>query len=133
MSFVKNASVVPFWKASAQAAISGPLPTTWPSGNCTAGASPVWSTVTTTKPREARSSTSDTFQSRESPAPGEYRTTGKRPGAIAASRTEWVLVADQSTRPAGRLAFPSTAGPTAAATAAGSWFVNGRLPVWTAG
>ncbi|WP_232248812.1 hypothetical protein [Streptacidiphilus rugosus] len=48
ISLVKNARVVPFRYAWSQASSTVAFPTTWPSGNCVAGASPVWSTVTTT-------------------------------------------------------------------------------------
>jgi hypothetical protein len=89
--------------------------------------------VTTTYPREARSSTSETFQSRASPAPGEYSTTGNRPSAIGAPARECVFVADQFTRPAGSSRLLSSAGPTTSATAFGNWFVVFPAHVWDAG
>ncbi|WP_232248813.1 hypothetical protein [Streptacidiphilus rugosus] len=47
--------------------------------------------------------------------------------------TEWVLVAAQFTRPAGRPSPCSTDAPTAAATAGGNWWVTAFPAVRTAG
>jgi len=53
-----------------------------PSGNCTSGASHVWSMLTTTYPRLARSSASAVPHVRASPRPGEYTTTGPATGPL---------------------------------------------------
>ncbi len=70
-----------------------------PVGSSTWEASPGWSTSTTTRPWLARSSARVVPSVRESPPPGEYTSTGRRPGSGGAPLCPWVRTAPQSTVP----------------------------------
>ncbi|WP_460806378.1 hypothetical protein [Micromonospora zhanjiangensis] len=72
-----------------------------PSGNSTSAASYVWSTVTTTYPWLASSSTRTVPVVRALPPPGPYSTTGRPPrrGRTGAPRPAWVGVPAKSTTP----------------------------------